>query len=214
MENNEQKDVPSADTPDTGINTDNSGTLPDMPEKKSKKKKLSGAYYYTETDEAQLAKMSFNRTLAAVIALLLQVVVLLLPQGGLEYVTHEVPSYAYVYMWSVFIMLIASIYVIIMNMTRCKLKKRIPKEHAPKSGFKRRTFFSSELFIAVNALTFVIELSFVCIHYDGIGLLSMFICALATAAAVGARQIGWLALRNAELIPAPDENDAQAPIEN
>lgn len=211
MENNELNTAaPQTDgTPDSGINTDKSGTLPDMPNKKPKKKKLSGAYYYIDTDEAQLAKASFNRTLAAVIALLLQVVVLLLPQGGLEYITHEIPSYAYVYMWAVFLMLIASVYVIIMNMTRCKLKKRIPKEHAPKNGFKRRTFFSSELFIAVNALTFVIELTFVCIHYDGIGLASMFICALATAAAVGARQIGWLALRNAELIAPPDDGDAR-----
>ncbi len=146
---------------ETGINTAETDTLPDMPAKKQKKKKLSGAYYYTETDEAQLAKASFNRTLAAVIALLLQIVVLMLPQGGLEYVTRELPSYAYAYMWAVFVMLIASVYVIVMNMTRCKLKKRIPKEYAPRRGFKRRTFFSSELYIAVNALIFVIELSFV-----------------------------------------------------
>lgn len=181
-----------------------------MPAKKQKKKKLSDAYYYTETDEAQLAKASFNRTLAAVIALLLQIVVLMLPQGGLEYVTRALPSYAYAYMWAVFVMLIASVYVIVMNMTRCKLKKRIPKEYAPRRGFKRRTFFSSELYIAVNALIFVIELSFVCIRYDGIGLTAMFISLLATAAAVGARQIGWLALRNAELIPAPEPADEQA----
>ena len=142
---------------ETGINTAETDKLPDMPAKKQKKKKLSGAYYYTETDEAQLAKASFNRTLAAVIALLLQIVVLMLPQGGLEYVTRELPSYAYAYMWAVFVMLIASVYVIVMNMTRCKLKKRIPKEYAPRRGFKRRTFFSSELYIAVNALIFVID---------------------------------------------------------
>ncbi len=199
---------------ETGINTAETDKLPDMPAKKQKKKKLSGAYYYTETDEAQLAKASFNRTLAAVIALLLQIVVLMLPQGGLEYVTRELPSYAYAYMWAVFVMLIASVYVIVMNMTRCKLKKRIPKEYAPRRGFKRRTFFSSELYIAVNALIFVIEFSFVCIRYDGIGLTAMFISLLATAAAVGARQIGWLALRNAELIPAPEPADEQSQSQN
>ena len=86
---------------ETGINTAETDTLPDMPAKKQKKKKLSGAYYYTETDEAQLAKASFNRTLAAVIALLLQIVVLMLPQGGLEYVTRELPSYAYAYVGGV-----------------------------------------------------------------------------------------------------------------
>ena len=176
-----------------------------MPEKKSAMKKLSGAYYYVDTDEAELAKTSFTRTLLTVIALLLQLVVLMLPQDGLKFVTENIPSYAYVYMWAVFVMFAASVYVIVMNMTRCKIQKRVPKERAPKNGFKRRTFLCSELYIAINALLFVIELSFVCIHYDAVGLVAMFICALATAAAVAARQFGWLALRNAELIPAPDE---------
>ena len=171
--------------------------------KREKKPKFSGAYWYVETDEDELKKQAFIRMLLSVIAFLLQVVVLLLPQGGLEYVTNTIPSYAYVYMWAVFVTLGVAIYVNIMNFTRYKLLKRIPVERAPKKGFKRRSFFGAEVFVVVNALLFIIELSFMCIHFDGVGLTAMFLTLLATAAAVWARQVTVLALRNAELIPAP-----------
>jgi len=169
----------------------------------------SGAYWYTVTDEAKLATRSFNRTALSVIALLLQIAVLMLPQGGLEYVTKNIPSYAYVYMWAVFVMLGVSVYVLIMCLTRYKLLKRIPVERAPKGGFKRRAHLCEEIRLAVYALIFCMELSFVCIHYDGIGLVGMFVSAAALAAAAWARQITHLTLKDAELIPPPDaeQND-------
>lgn len=178
--------------------------------RREKKPKFSGAYWYVETDEAELKKQEFIRMLLSVIAFLLQVVVLLLPQGGLEYVTNTIPSYAYAYMWAVFVTLGVAIYVNVMNFTRYKLLKRIPVERAPKKGFKRRSFFGAEVFVVVNALLFVIELSFVCIHFDGVGLIAMFITMLATAAAVWARQVTVLTLRNAELIPAPSEQPTES----
>ena len=174
-------------------------------QKQKKKKALSGAYYYVDADEKRLSEMAFARTMLTVIAFMLQIVVLLLPQGGLEYVTNNLSSYAYAYMWIVFVMIAVSVWLFVMNAIRYKLVKRIPKEYAPKKGFKRRAYFGAELYIAVNALLFVIELSFVCIHYDGWGLGAMFLCLLATAAAVAARMITWFTLRDSELIPAPTQ---------
>lgn len=169
-------------------------------EPKKKKQKFSGAYWYVTTDEAELKKQSFTRTLLTVIALMLQLVVLLLPQGGLEYVTKNIPSYAYVYMWFVFVMLGVSVYVLIMNLTRYKIQKRIPVERAPKKGFKRRSFFGAELLVVMYFCIFAMELSFVCISYDAVGLVAMFVSLLSVAAAVWARMITVLTLKDAERI--------------
>ncbi|MDE6401927.1 MAG: hypothetical protein K2L54_04865, partial [Clostridiales bacterium] len=174
--------------------------------KKKKKQRYSGDYYYIDTDEKKLAEQAFIRTALTVIAFMLQVVVLLMPQGGLEYVTNKIPSYAYAYMWIVFVMLGASIWIVIMNMTRYKFRKRIPKENAPRNGFKYRAFFGAELYIIVNAVMLILELSFVCIHYDGVGLGAFFVCAAALGCAIAARQVTHIALKNAELISAPTEN--------
>ncbi|MCH5162071.1 MAG: hypothetical protein J1G38_01100 [Clostridiales bacterium] len=170
-----------------------------------KKRGPSGAYWYTATDDAELVRSSQIRTLIHVIALMLQLVILVLPQSGLEYTTKFIASYAFVYMWAVFVMIGVSIYVIIMDCTKNKLAKRIPVERAPKNGFKRRAFFTAELFIAINALMFIFELSFVCIYYDGFGLLGMFLSLAATGMAVWARIIEWMTLKDAEYIPPPED---------
>lgn len=197
----------AAVTPET---PDNDATETDKhhgESKRSGKKKLSGAYYYVNVDEKKLSEAAFVRTVLTVIALLLQVVILLLPaQASLEYVTTRLASLALFYVMSVFVVLAISVWLAIMNATRYKFRKRIPVEHAPKNGFKRRAFFGAELYIAANALITVFEIVFVCVKYDPITLVAVFLSALATAAAVGARQVTHLALRNSELIPAPDEN--------
>lgn len=167
-----------------------------------KRSKLSGAYWYSDKDEEFLTKRAFDKTLLAVIALLLQIVVLLFPQGGLEYVTKNIASYAYAYMWAVFVMLGVSVFVVIMDMKRYKPAKRIPKERAPKNGFKYRAFFGEELFVVVHAIIFIMELSFVIISFDGWGLAAVFVCAAAVAAAVMERQMTVMTLKDAELIPA------------
>lgn len=182
---------------------------------KKKKQRYSGAYYYIDTDEKKLAEQAFIRTILTVIAFMLQVVVLLMPQGGLEYVTKNIPSYAYAYMWLVFVMLGISVWIIIMNMTRYKFRKRIPKETAPRNGFKHRAFFGAELYIVANAVMLILELSFVCIHYDGVGLGAMFVCAAALGCAIAARQVTHLAYKNAALVPAPDlPQDGKADANN
>lgn len=186
------------------IDTQAKNDPPDDKKTAKRKNKFSGDYYYIDTDRETLAKNSFIRTLLTVIALMLQIVVLLLPQGGLEYITENIPSYAYIYMWSVFVMLAVSIYNIIMNFTRYKFDKRIPKERAPRRGFKNRTFLGTELFMAVNAFMLAVEISFVCISYDGVGLAAVFVCAAALAASVLARQTALYTLRSAQLIRADD----------
>lgn len=168
--------------------------------KKRSKKKYSGAYYYVAASEQELAKKSFIRTILTVVGLFLQSAVLLLEQGGTKYVLERYPSYAYVYVWLVFVALGVTVYIIIMNFTRYKLAKRIPIERAPKSGFKRRAFLGHEIYMAVYAALLAVEISFVCLSYDGMGLLAVFMCAAALAAAVAARQITHLTLKNAELI--------------
>ena len=172
---------------------------PNAPERK-KKKRLSGAYWYVETDEETLSKNSFNRSILTVIALLLQMVVLIFPQGSLEYTTKHYPSFALAYMFTVFIMLGTSIYVIIMNKFRYLIAKRIPVERAPKYGFKHFVYFGTEFFVIVNFVLFCMEIAFVAINYDGYGLAGVFVTAAATAAAVWSRMITFLMLRNAERI--------------
>lgn len=167
-----------------------------------------GEYYYIQTDEDELAKRAFACPMLIVISFLLQLVALVMPQGCLEYVTDNISSYAYVYVWAVFAMIVTAVAVIILGFTRYKPAKRIPKERAPKNGFKRRTFLGIEIYTAVTALMLVFELSFVCIHYDGWGLTAMFVCALSLAAAITARQISWLTLRTAELISSNAEKNS------
>ena len=207
----EPSEPPTGDAPieatESDASTDAAPTAATTPIKR-KKKGPSGAYWYTVKEDAELIKNSQIRSLVHVIALMLQLVILALPQVGLEYVTIFIPSYAFVYMWAVFIMIGVSIYVIIMDFTRNKLKKRIPVERAPKNGFKRRAFLTAELFIAVHALIFVLEFSFMCISFDGVGLLGMFLALAATGMAVWARIIEWRTLKDAELIPPPETDDS------
>lgn len=194
---NYEKVEPTANETEPNVATQNAENTP---EKRKAKKKPTGAYFYVHTDADKLKEAAFARTMLTIIAFMLQVVVLAMPQGGLEYITNNIPSYAYAYMWIVFVMIGVSVWLFVMNAVRYKIVKRIPVERAPKKGFKRRAYFGAELYIAVNALLFVIELSFVCIHYDGFGLASMFLCLLAVGAAVGARMVTWLALRNSERV--------------
>ena len=177
------------------------------PQPKGKKRpKFSGAYYYVYTDEKVLSERAFVRTVLTLIAFALQVISLFLPpQASLEYITNELASYALIYVMAVFIMIFVSIWLAVMNMTRYKFGKRIPVEYAPKHGFGRRAFFGAELYIAINALLTVMQISFVCIKYDPITLVAVFVSALATAAATAARQVTHIALRNSELVPAAQE---------
>lgn len=187
---------------DTSEQTDAQATETQAPAKQ--KKKLSGAYFYVDTDEKKLAELAFIRSMLTIFALLLQMVVLCLPQGSLEYVTDTYPSVSFCYMIAVLVMIVVAIWFIIMNMTRYKNLKRIPVEYAPKNGFKKRAFFGNELYIATNALILVFEIMFLCFKYDGVGLAGMFICALALGAAVAARQFTHYALKNATLIKASE----------
>lgn len=179
--------------------------------KKPKKKRgeLSGAYWYSSREDAELIKNSQIRSLIHVIAFMLQIVPLALSQEWMPYVTYHIPALAYTYVWAVILTLIISLYVIIMDCVRNKIKKRIPVEKAPKNGFTKRAFFTAELDIAVNALIFVFELIFLCILFGGFGLFGLFLTAAATGLSVWARQIEHLTLRDAELIPAPDEDIKQ-----
>ncbi len=206
---NSAPDVDADINAETSTETVTNEPADSAPAPRKKKPKFSGAYWYSDKDDDELKRQTFTRTLLTVIALLLQLVVLLLPQDSLRYVTENIPSYAYVYMWFVFVMLGVSIYVLIMNMTRYKLVKRIPIERAPRNGFKRRSFFGAELIIAVYALIFILELSFICIHFDGFGLTGMFLSLLSVGATVWARQITVMTLKDATLIPAPTDTDTQ-----
>lgn len=200
-------ETPNTDeTPNGSADTDDTVVTTETNKKKPKKNKFSGAYWYVETDEQTLSKNAFTRTLLTVLAILLQLAVLILPQGGLEFITLNYPSYAYVYMWLVFVMLAVSIFVTVMNFTRYKFVKRIPVERAPKKGFKRRAFFGTELFTLFNIVMLGIEISFVAIHYDGFGLVAVFMCAAAVAAAIAARQITVKTLSVAKRIEAATEN--------
>lgn len=185
------------------------GEQPVSERPKTSKKKLSGAYYYVDTDEQKLREQAFIRTVLTIIAVMLQLITLALPQGGLEYITENIPSLAYAYMWAVFVMLAIAVWLIIMNAVRYKIVKRIPVERAPKKGFANRAYFGAELYIASNAMTVVFELVFVCIHFDAVGLIAFFVCAGATVAAVFARIVTHNALKNSTLVPAtPEDTDA------
>ncbi len=188
------KNIEPEKTPETSKN-------PEKP-KRPKKPRFSGAYWYVDKPEDELGKKAFIRTVATIVAVLLQFVVLLLPQGGLEYVTNNLPSYAYVYMWIVFIMLAIAVFTIISIFTRYKFMKRIPVERAPKKGFKRRAFLGTELLCIACLVILGVEISFVCLSYDAVGLVAVFICAASLAAAVYARIVTVAALREAVLVPA------------
>lgn len=174
---------------------------------KKKKAKYSGAYYYVDKDEQRLATMSFARTSLTIIAFMLQMVVLLFPQAGTEYVSDHIASYGLLYvLFTIFGMFCVSIWLMIMNQVRYKIQKRIVAEHAPKNGFGKRAYFGQELFMAVTAIMAAFELSFVCISFDGWGLFALFVCLASLAAAVAARQITHLTLKDAEFVPAPPES--------
>lgn len=180
---------------------------------KGDKPKFSGAYYYVNVDDKKLAEMSFARTLLTVIAFMLQIVALMLPQAGTAYATIHCPSYAYFYvLFTLFGMIGVSFWLFVMNQVRYKFIKRIPVERAPRGGFAKRAYFGAELYMAVNAVMFVFQLSFVCLCYDGGGLGATFLCLAATGAAVAAREITHLTLKKSELIPAPG-SDEDAPSE-
>ena len=83
-----------------------------------KKPRFSGAYWFTDKSAEELQKQSAIRTMLTVIATLLQLVVLVLPQNGIGYITEKLPSYAFAYMCAVFVMLFTAVFVIIMNFYR------------------------------------------------------------------------------------------------
>lgn len=194
----------SATAAPDGTTTEANAPTQPQPQKASKKKKhkFSGAYYYVDADEDKLAKSAFIRTVLTTVAAILQIAILCLPQGSLEHITNDLPSYAYLYVMTVLVYIVITIWLAVMNMTRYKFAKRIPKERAPKNGFARRAYFGNELFIAANAVLTALEISFVCISYDYVTLIAVFLAALATAAAVGARQVTHLALKNSVFVPA------------
>ena len=183
---------------------------PTEPPKKDKKKKhkFSGAYYYVDVEDKKLAERAFFRTVMTAVAIMIQIGVLCLPQGSLEYITNNFQSYAYTYVMTVLVYVGVAVWLVIMNMVKYKFARRIPVERAPKNGFAHRAYFGAELFIAVNAVLMVFEISFVCVSYDYITLIAIFMTALATAAATVARQITHLTLKNSVYVPAaPDPEE-------
>lgn len=184
-------------------------------EQKPKKQKFSGAYYFVDVDEVKLSKAAFVRTLLTIGAILLQFIILILPpsqlspdspQTSVDYICDNYATLALFYVMFVIAYVVIAVWLVVMNMTKYKFMKRIPKEYAPKNGFKNRAFFGAELFIAANALITVFEIVFVSLCYDPITLVAVFISALALAAAVGARQITYLTLRNSQFVPALQDN--------
>lgn len=204
-------DIPTEQPPSDAASAEDGVVVPTadaQPKANKRRDKKSGAYYYVEGDEKMLAARSFIRNTLTVIALVLQIVILMLPQNGLAYVLARFPSYAYVYaMFTIIVTGGVSIWLLIMNVTRYKIAKRIPAEYAPKRGFGKRAFFGAELYIAVNAVMFVFELSFICCEYNGAEIGALFMSLAATAAAVAARQVTHLTLKNAQLVNAPDNNE-------
>ena len=169
---------------------------------KQKKSKLSGEYWYIALEDEDLTRLSFTRSLLTIIAFMLQLVVLLLPQEGIAYITTNIPSYAYAYMWVVFIMIAVAIYAIVMCFTRNKLTKRIPVEHAPKNGFKFFTFISAEIFAVVLIVLFAMELSFVIMAFDAVGLVGAILCLASVGVQIWSRMIAHGVLKTAERVPA------------
>ena len=174
----------------------------EQPPEKPKKQKYSGAYYYVDKDEERLSLMSFTKTTLTIIAFMLQLITLLLPeQAGAIYVSKHIASYGLIYvLFTLFGMFCVSVWLMVMNQIRYKIQKRIVAEHAPKNGFKKRAYFGQELYMAVLSVMTVFYLSFVCIRFDGWGLGSFFISLVSLAAAVAARQITHITLRDAQLI--------------
>ena len=175
---------------------------------KKKKPKYSGAYYYVDKDEKKLATMSFVQKSLTILAFLLQLVALIFPeQAGAMYVSKHIGSYGLFYvLFTVFGMFCVSVWLMVMNQIRYKITKRITAEHAPKKGFKNRAYFGQELYMAMLSIMAAFQLSFVCIRFDGWGLGAFFVCLASLGAAVAARQITHVTLKEAELIPAGNED--------
>lgn len=169
---------------------------------KKKTSKYSGAYYYVDKDEKRLATISFVRTSLTILAFLLQLVALIFPeQAGAMYVSKHIGSYGLFYVvFTVLGMFCVSIWLMVMNQVRYRIAKRIIAEHAPKNGFKNRAYFGQELYMAVLSIMAAFQLSFVCIRFDGWGLGAFFVCLASLGAAVAARQITHITLKDAQLI--------------
>ena len=175
---------------------------------KQKKPKYSGAYYYVDKDEKRLATMSLIRTSLTILAFMLQMIALTFPeQAGAMYVSNNIASYGLFYVLLVFVIFVTSVWIMIMNQIRYKITKRITAEFAPKNGFKKRAYFGQELYMAELAVMVAFQLSFVCIRFDGWGLGEFFVCLASLGAAVAARQITHITLKDAELISAPTEEE-------
>ncbi len=178
---------------------------------KHKMPKYSGAYYYVDKDEKRLATMSLIRTSLTILAFMLQMIALTFPeQAGAMYVSNNIASYGLFYVVLLFVIFIASIWLMVMNQIRYKITKRITAEFAPKNGFKNRAYFGQELYMVLTAVMAVFQLSFVCIRFDGWGLGEFFVCLASFGAAVAARQITHVTLKNAELISAPTESTSES----
>ncbi len=172
-------------------------------EKVEKKKtpNYSGAYYYVDKDEKKLATTSFVQKSLTILAFLLQMVALLFPeQAGAMYVSNNIASYGLFYVLLIFVIFVTSVWLMVMNQIRYKITKRITAEFAPKNGFKKRAYFGQELYMALTAVMAAFQLSFVCIRFDGWGLGAFFVCLASLGAAVAARQITHVTLKDAELI--------------
>lgn len=197
-------------------NNDNTEKTTDVNNQSSRpKKQQSGDYYYASQSEQFLSKAAFICTALVCISMIFQLVVLCFPQAGSKYVTEHIQSYAYVYIWVVFITLAVNVYAAAMSLTRRKIVKRTPINRAPKRGFKHRTFFCYELLCFMSLVLFAIELSFVCLCYDGWTLAAVFITALALAAAVCARQFSHNVLKTTTLVRTESvEKNENANTEN
>ncbi|MDE7406049.1 MAG: hypothetical protein K2M89_04180 [Clostridiales bacterium] len=170
-------------------------------DEKKKTPKYSGAYYYVDKPEPKLVTMSFAQKSLTIAAFMLQMVALIFPeQAGAIYVSKHIGSYGLFYVVFVFVMFVASIWLMVMNQIRYKITKRIAAEHAPRKGFKNRAYFGQELYMAVLAVMAAFQLSFVCIRFDGWGLGAFFVCLASLGAAVAARQITHVTLKDAQLI--------------
>lgn len=172
---------------------------------KQKKQKYSGAYWYLQQADEDLTRLSFTRALLSIVAFMLQLVALALPQEGVKFVTYNYPSYSYGYMWVVFIMMAVAVYTIVVNFTRNKLIKRIPVERAPKNGFKFFAYIPEEIFVLVLFVLFGMEMSFVCLAFDGVGLVGMFLALISLGIQIWSRTIAVKVLRTAERIPAEEK---------
>lgn len=180
-------------------------TTHDRP-KKQKKQKYSGAYWYLQQADEDLTRLSFTRALLSIIAFMLQLVaVFMLTETESGFLLKNYPSYAYSYTFLFFITPVVAIYTIVINFTRNKLIKRIPVERAPKNGFKFFAYIPEELFVALLLVMFVMKLSFVCMAFDGLGLVGMFLALASLGTQIWSRTIAVKVLRTAERIPAEEK---------